>query len=54
MKVKIKNHLEFGVKKDDVVNITKDIGDYYIGTFVDKRGVSSIIRIKKANCTKTA
>lgn len=48
-KVKIKNWMEFDIKKGDEIEITKEFSDYYIGTHV-KRGITSIVKVKKQNC----
>ncbi len=51
MVIKIKNNMQYGVPKDGIVNVTKELSDDFLGTFDDKKGKTpNIVRVKKRNC----
>lgn len=51
MRIKIKNHMEFGVKKDDELEVKKELSNSYIVFQYDvKLNKSNEVRINKKNC----
>lgn len=50
MKVKVKNNIQYGVRKDGIVEVTKELDDAYLGTHTGVDGKTNTVRVKKANC----
>ena len=52
MKVQVKTHSEYGVKKGGIVEVTKELPDAYIGLYDDQKGGKTLttVRVKKDKC----
>jgi len=50
MKVKIKYNMQYGVKKDGIVEVTNELPDAFIGTHTELDGKTHTVRVKKSNC----
>ena len=50
MKVKVKNNMQYGVKKDGIVEVVKELSDAYVGTHTTSDGKTNTVRVKKVNC----
>ncbi len=52
MKVQVKSHSEYGIKKGGIVEVTKELPDAYIGLYDEQKGgkLPTTVRVRKDKC----